>query len=885
MITRLITVMVKMLLWGRYRVRVHGLDEIRSAGARGILFLPNHPAMIDPIILMSQLQWGFKARVLADRDQIDRFVIRRLAARVNVPAIPDMAKFGASAGDEVRRGISQCIAALRGGDNLVLYPAGRTYRQRLEDLAGSSAVHSILRELPDVRIVLVRTRGLWGSMFSRASGAQPSIAAVLRRGVRSLLSSGLFFAPRRKVSIEFTQPADIPRQADRLTINRYLERFYNEDAPANTYVPYTIWERGGVRELPEPQVGHLPGDLAAVPPATRQIVREFLAELAGCRDFDDDSRLAHDLGMDSLAGAELMTFLQSEFGFAPSTVDSLRTVGDVMLAGAGQSASSAPPALKKISRKWFRCRPDPHWLAKLPQMSIGQAFLAQARRWPDKSVIADQTSGVKTYRDIVLAIMLLKDEIRKLPGDRVGIMMPASVGASVLYLATLFAGKTPAMINWTLGRRNLLHCLAAAGVERIITADAVVSRIRWGGIDLDYLDQRLVNVEDIARAPGLWAKLKAFVASRCCWSPLRAAERHMPPVAAILFTSGSESDPKAVPLTHRNMLTNVHDARECFTLSRQDSFLGILPPFHSFGLTTSVLMPLCLGLRAVYWPNPTDGAGVAAIIDAYKVTIPIATPTFLTGVMRWARREQLDSVRLIVTGAEKCSARVYQTLAKRCPGAIVLEGYGVTECSPIVTVNHQDDPRPGTIGRVMGSLEYVIVDPETNQPVPADVQGMLLVRGSSVFAGYLDAPGGSVASPFVQFAGLEWYRTGDLVVEDADGVLTFAGRLKRFIKLGGEMVSLPAIESVLEAQYGGEDGPELAVIASGDDNRAEIIMFTTRPIDRESANRTIRRGGLSGLHNIRKVVRLEVLPLLGTGKVDYRALEAQLTPAAGEENH
>ncbi len=876
MINRLLTIFVRVVLWLRYRVRVTGIDKVRAAGRSGILFLPNHPALIDPIILLSRLYGPFRARALADRDQINRFFIRRLAARINVLPIPDLSKFGASAGGEVRETISKCIEALRRGDNLVLYPAGRIYSGRLEDLGGGSAVESILRELPDVRIVLIRTRGLWGSSFSRAAGREPSVAAVLRRGVKSLLASGIFFAPRRNVSIELCEPADMPRHADRRTINRYLERFYNTDAPPNTRVPYTIWERSGPSEQPEPPAGRLYGDPAAVPQATRQIVHEFLEELTGSGDFNDNSRLAHDLGMDSLAGLELANFLHDEFGFPLTSAESLRTVGDVMLATYGLSTPAQPPTLKKIPAKWFTRAANPDWPENLPEMTIGEAFLTQVSRWPGKIAVADQASGVKTYRDLVLAISLLKDEIRKLPGEHVGIMMPASVAADTLYLATLFAGKTPAMINWTLGRRNIEHCLAAVGVERVLTAAAVVSRIKSQGVDIGCLDGRLVNIEGIAASIGKWRKLRAAVAVRFGCSALRSAAKLMSPTAAVLFTSGSESIPKAVPLTHKNILTNVQDTHECFTVSRGDSILGMLPPFHSFGLTTSMVLPLCLGIRAVYTPSPTDGGAVAAVIGAYKVTIPIATPTFLAGAVRCSLPGQLDTVRLVVSGAEKCSAGVYDLLAKRCPNATVLEGYGVTECSPVISVNHQDDARPGTIGRVMASLEHAIVDPETNRPLPAGSRGMLLVRGPSVFAGYLAAADEQVASPFVEYAGQQWYRTGDLVVENADGVLTFAGRLKRFVKLGGEMVSLPAIESALNAEFTRDDGPTLAVVADGEDERAEIVMFTTQPINREAANGVIRRAGLSGLHNIRRIVRVDELPLLGTGKVDYRELSARL---------
>ncbi|KKN76786.1 hypothetical protein LCGC14_0366530, partial [marine sediment metagenome] len=269
---------------------------------------------------------------------------------------------------------------------------------------------------------------------------------------------------------------------------------------------------------------------------------------------------------------------------------------------------------------------------------------------------------------------------------------------------------------------------------------------------------------DLAAALGWGAKLSAWVRARLGARSLR--DRDVPDTAVILFTSGSENVPKAVPLTHRNMLTNIADGWDCFSISPADSMLGLLPPFHSFGLTVSILLPMCLGLRAVYHPNPTDGAAGGEMIHAYKATILAGTPTFLSGIVRASGADKLGSLRLVISGAEKCPDRVYRALARRCPQTTVLEGYGVTECSPIVAVNHEDSPRAGTIGQVMGSLEYALVDPQTNRRVAPGDRGVLLVRGPSVFGGYLNYDG---PSPFVEFDGRQWYRTGDLVTEDDGG--------------------------------------------------------------------------------------------------------------------
>jgi long-chain-fatty-acid--[acyl-carrier-protein] ligase len=217
---------------------------------------------------------------------------------------------------------------------------------------------------------------------------------------------------------------------------------------------------------------------------------------------------------------------------------------------------------------------------------------------------------------------------------------------------------------------------------------------------------------------------------------------------------------------------------------------------------------------------------------------------------------------------------VYDALAKCCPQAIVIEGYGITECSPIVSANRPGRERRGPIGEPVRSLATAIVHPETLEPVAKGERGMLLVRGASVFSGYLQYQG---ESPFVEYQGQTWYRTSDLVRLDENDQLVFCGRLKRFVKLGGEMISLPAIEAVLERTLtqASEEGPAIAVEATPGDH-PELVLFATTDLAREVVNRHLRDAGLSPLHNIRQIRRLEYIPLLGSGKTDYRALKALL---------
>ncbi|MGA2500342.1 MAG: phosphopantetheine-binding protein, partial [Tepidisphaeraceae bacterium] len=428
MLNRIIIRLILCLLALRYRIRVRGLARILARGNTGILFLPNHVARIDPVILVVLLFAKFAPRPLADRRQVDRFFIRWVARRIGVRTLPDVNKDGLGSTEQIQQMLAGTIEGLKRGENALMYPAGHVTYTRLEDLGGNSAAEQLIRGAPGARVILVRTRGLWGSSFSRANSREVDVQRILRKGLLSLLANGLFFGPRRQVDIELYEPADLPRPADRstlvppvpspaesgrthttpdtasegtggtvspaLALNRYLERFYNENTLPNTYVPFTIWESGGTRELPEPKADFArPEDLANVPAATRQLVLDHLREVSGiaANDLRHDARLANDLGLDSLARAELLVWLEKEFGFPQSGPDSLQTVGEVLLAACGASVSIHGDAVKPPPAVWFAERGNPKLL--IPDGdTITTVFLRQAARSPSRAAVADQTA-------------------------------------------------------------------------------------------------------------------------------------------------------------------------------------------------------------------------------------------------------------------------------------------------------------------------------------------------------------------------------------------------------------------------------------------------------------------------------------------------------------
>ncbi len=873
MINRMLSWLARFLLWLRYRITVTGLDEIRRRGNSSVLFLPNHPALIDPVILCTLLYPRFRIRPLASEGAVDRFFIRRVVRRLRFFPIPDMARAGSLGTERARRAMADMVEALKDGDNLLLYPAGTIKRTHYETCRGNAAVYQVLQEFPEVRVVLVRTKGLWGSSFSFAAGTAPPLPAIIKRAVAYLAANAGIFMPRRRVSVEFFEPDDFPRQGSREEINAYLEGFYNAVPESNTFVPYAWWQ-GKTRALPEPETLSDTPDVSQVPASSREMLLEYLRSLTGISAIDETQNLAKDLGIDSLAKVELFTWLEKQFGTMQVDTEAMQTVADVMLAAAGEAASSTRPELQPLPRAWFKTRTDGVCSIEPGTYPITHGFLLKARKHPSAPILADPYRGVLSYKRLILGIFVLKRYIERLNTENIGIMLPASTAASTLYMAVLFSGKTPVMFNWTVGRRAFAHNVSTTGVQTIFTSKTMQETLAKQGIDLSDCGASFVNLEDVVAEVPRRTKALQWFKSRLWW---RELWQTIPPEnAVILFTSGSETLPKAVPLTQANLLTNIQDITRMMALPESERLTGILPPFHSFGLLGTVILPLLIKMPTAYYPVPTDGAAIADIIAHYRTTALIGTPTFLNTVVRSAGENQLASLRLVVTGAEKCTQRIYDRITAKCPDLTLLEGYGITECSPVVAVNPEDAPKRFSIGKVMPSVTHALVHPENYTPVAEGEGGVLLLRGPSVFNGYY---GGATESPFVDYNGYSWYATGDIVAEDKDGYLFFRGRVKRFVKLGGEMISLPAIESVLRPHFETEDddGPTFAVEATdAPDAYPEIVLFTVKPADRENVNTIIQDANLSPLHNIRRIIELDEMPVMGTGKTDYKQLREKL---------
>jgi acyl-[acyl-carrier-protein]-phospholipid O-acyltransferase / long-chain-fatty-acid--[acyl-carrier-protein] ligase len=504
------------------------------------------------------------------------------------------------------------------------------------------------------------------------------------------------------------------------------------------------------------------------------------------------------------------------------------------------------------------------------------ALLTAAQRYGASTpILEDQDRAPLSYSRLILGALVLGKvfEAETVRGEMVGVMLP-NVNASAVTLFGLSAyGRVPALLNFTAGVRNLVAALQIGEIETLVTSrrfidqarldetlEAVLTETRAAGrhIRVLYLEDVRAALTSFDKAMGVVRRLFAgMVHARHALSPDEAG--------VLLFTSGSEGAPKGVVLSNANLLANVlqieaHIGRP--PLGPDQIIMNPLPIFHSYGLTGGLLLGLMGGMKVVLYPSPLQYKQVARITDETKATILFGTDTFLRGWMRAAEPQQFSSVRVVVAGAERVKDETRAAWAET--GAVILEGYGATECSPVIAVNQVQDNVAGTVGHLLPGMEARL------EPVEGIHDGgRLIVRGPNVMAGYIFANDPGVLVPPED----GWHDTGDIVTMDADRRIIIRGRAKRFAKIGGEMISLAAIETLAQEIW--PDASHVAV-AIADPKKGEQIILVSDcgDLDQEALARFAKQQGYPELWVPRAVLPVPAIPVLGSGKVDYASVHA-----------
>jgi acyl-[acyl-carrier-protein]-phospholipid O-acyltransferase/long-chain-fatty-acid--[acyl-carrier-protein] ligase len=474
-----------------------------------------------------------------------------------------------------------------------------------------------------------------------------------------------------------------------------------------------------------------------------------------------------------------------------------------------------------------------------------------------------------TLNDLIVRSTILGNVIAEETkrGEIVGVMLPNALAAIATFFGIQSRGRVAAMLNYTLGAKSLIASCESAQIRRIYTSERFVQVAKLEKI-VDQLRGRaeVVFLEELRSKITPAAKLGALLTRRFAgWRYAREHVKSEEP-AVVLFTSGSEGTPKGVALSHANVLANREQVMARFDFSAQDIILNALPLFHSFGLTAGTLLPLLSGIRTFFYPSPLHYRIVPEMAYDVNATVMFGTNTFLAGYARFAHPYDFYSVRYAFAGAEKLKDETRRVWTDKF-GVQIFEGYGATETAPVLAANTPVDTRVGTVGRLLPGIEYAL------DPVPGVEGGRLSVRGPNVMLGYLkhDRPG--VIQPPSTERGPGWYDTGDIVTVDGDGFVTIQGRAKRFAKIGGEMVSLTAVEELATRTW--PDTPNAVVSVPDAQKGEQLVLLTTRQdAARQDLSARARADGMSELHVPKRIVHVEAIPLLGSGKTDYPAVQA-----------
>jgi acyl-[acyl-carrier-protein]-phospholipid O-acyltransferase / long-chain-fatty-acid--[acyl-carrier-protein] ligase len=488
--------------------------------------------------------------------------------------------------------------------------------------------------------------------------------------------------------------------------------------------------------------------------------------------------------------------------------------------------------------------------------AVMQAAQTHGRR---RVAIEDPVSGTLSYKRLLAGAAILGAKLIPMAqeGRPIGVMLPNANGAVVTILGLMTAGRVPAMINFTSGAANILSACKAAQIDTILSSRAFIERARLGNL-VAAIEKavRIIYLEDIRAGITLGDKIRGLINAN---KPL--VERKPDDWAAILFTSGSEDVPKGVVLSHRNMLANAAQAAARIDFGREDKVFNVLPMFHSFGLTVGVMLPLVFGVRVYLYPSPLHYRTVAELIYAVNATIMFGTDTFLAGYARVAHPYDFRSLRYILAGAEPVKETTRRTYMEKF-GLRILEGYGVTETAPALALNTPMFNKFGTVGRILPGMETRLEKVEG-----VEEGGRLYVRGPNVMLGYLKADNPGVLERPVE----GWHDTGDIVAIDEQGFLTIKGRARRFAKVGGEMISLAALEALASELW---PNALSAVVAVPDPRRGERLILLTQ---QKGATRGDFQSFAKAKHASELMIPSEVwvldkLPVLATGKADMVAV-------------
>ncbi len=528
---------------------------------------------------------------------------------------------------------------------------------------------------------------------------------------------------------------------------------------------------------------------------------------------------------------------------------------------------------------------------------IGRAFIDSAKNNGWNAMASDSSGKTLHGHQLLCAAICLSRHLRHdSNGPHIGLLLPSSSAGVIINMASFLLGKSVINLNFTSAPTALRHAVEKTGIHTIYTSKRFLDRLEKRGISATRIfhDYRLIALEDLAQeispAEKLCTLLTVTLLPAVLLKRLYCKPTDPNALATILFTSGSEGQPKGVMLSHRNIMTNIKQVIDILNFDEEETVLGSLPLFHAFGMTVTTFMPIVTGLHVIFHPDPTDVVNIAKAVSRYRITMLCATPSFLRLYIqnRKVHPLMLESLRIVVAGGERLPPDIRADFKKKF-NREVYEGYGVTETSPVASVNIpdaldincwqiQEGSRHGTVGLPLPGTSYRIVDPDSMQPLPVGEAGLVLIGGMQIMLGYF-MDEAKTADSITLIDGKRWYKTGDKGYLDEDGFLTIVDRYSRFAKLGGEMISLSAVEQSIRDAL---DDPELDLVALNipDARKGEkIALLITGDHTLEHIRKALLERDTPGLMIPTTAVNVETIPKLGSGKTDFAAAKIHLIKA------
>ena len=865
----------------RYNVEIKNFPKIEDGV--NYLVLPNHIAYVDPVLLWCIFRPYINIRPVATSDFSKNPFLWWIFKLMNTITIQEIEKGSADNQDwAIKEALHDLLSALELWDSVLLYPSWRLKWQSEEYIWWKKSAYLTLKHLPKTtKVLTVRTTGLWWSRWSNAwDWKAPAFAWNLLRTVWYFVANLFFFVPRRNVTIDILDQTTLLKKQCKKSLedfNQCLENFYNENwwEPVQYVKNYFYYDNVKGRELPkhirnsiESFQNHKEYDVSKFPQEDIDKIIGFVRdvkELGKEEKISISSNLILELYFDSLDMAELKNLILNAYPKASNTpLNELKTVAD-LVAMALWITETKELELKPCEWNIPSEKSKTHnWTIDLSQ-NVLEKFKEFWKEDKNAAQIYDAMFWLQRRKDVVLKSFLISEYLKNIPWKYIWVMLPALSSTTMIVLASYLAKKVPVMMNWTHPESAFDHCVKFSKTEKILT-----SRTFYKTINIEWLKKYdFVFLEDLLKNIPLKYKLKAVIKS--LYFPI---PKDLDETAVVLYTSWSESLPKAVPLTHKNVMAEWLWTTWILSVHNDETLFCYLPPFHSFWFTVDTIFPIVAWLRSVNTPDPNDSVTVSKLIAHTKPTILATTPTFLKNLLNIAKPEQLTSLRYVITGGEKCSEIVFEKTRKLIPNCIILEWYGITETAPIISINTIEKQKAQSVGIPISVWEVKICDLTTDEELPIWEEWMIYYSWPNVFWWYEDK---SLESPFLKEGKKIWYRTWDLWYLDKDGFLFITWRKKRFLKLWWEMISLPFLEELLQEKYWSSEEINLALEGKEKEDGIEIVLFVVwLKLKVKEVNEYLKSKWVSNLIQITRIQKIDSIPLLWTGKVDYKVLKNML---------